>query len=66
MKSDIKNLIFVDCEAYGKSPSTGILTEFGAVAYPSRDTLLRPHDHNPVHDAMGNLEAFERLLNGER
>jgi hypothetical protein len=24
------------------------------------------HDHNPVHDAMGNVEAFERLLNGER
>ncbi len=36
MKKEIKNLIFVDCEAYGKSPSTGILTEFGAVAYPSR------------------------------
>ncbi|MDP2630389.1 MAG: exonuclease [Candidatus Uhrbacteria bacterium] len=25
-----------------------------------------PHDHNPVHDALGNLEAFERLLQGER
>jgi len=25
-----------------------------------------PHDHNPVHDAMGNLEAFERLLKEER
>ena len=24
-----------------------------------------PHDHNPVHDALGNVEAFERLLNGE-
>jgi hypothetical protein len=24
------------------------------------------HDHNPVHDAMGNVEAFARLLNGER
>ncbi len=24
------------------------------------------HDHNPVHDAMGNVEAFERLLAGER
>ena len=21
-----------------------------------------PHDHNPVHDALGNLEAFEVLL----
>ena len=27
---------------------------------------VTPHDHNPVNDAMGNLEAFERLLNGER
>jgi hypothetical protein len=149
----IKNLIFVDCEAEGKSPSTGKLTEFGAVAYPSKATFhgvlvgkkpmeekevfaefeqwvlqvakgerpvfvsdnpafdwqwindgfwrtlgrnpfgysarrigdfyaglvgdftissswkklrITPHDHNPVHDAMGNLEAFERLLNGER
>lgn len=25
-----------------------------------------PHDHNPVHDAMGNVEAFDRMLNGER
>lgn len=24
------------------------------------------HDHNPVHDALGNVEAFERMLNGER
>jgi len=152
-KRNIKTLIFVDCEANGKSPSTGKLTEFGAVAYPSRVTFhgvlvgekamkekevfeefekwvlqvtdglrpvfvsdnpafdwqwindafwrtigrnpfgwsarrigdfyaglvgdfaksnswkklrITPHDHNPVHDAMGNLEAFERLLNGER
>ncbi len=24
------------------------------------------HDHNPVHDAQGNVEAFRRLLEGER
>ena len=24
------------------------------------------HDHNPVNDAMGNVEAFARLLAGER
>ena len=24
------------------------------------------HDHHPVHDALGNAEAFERLLKGER
>jgi hypothetical protein len=27
---------------------------------------VTPHDHNPVHDALGNVEAFERLINGER
>lgn len=25
-----------------------------------------PHDHDPVHDAMGNAEALARLLAGER
>ena len=150
---NVKNLIFEDCEAKGKSPSTGKMTEFGAVAYPSKATFhgmlenkepaeekeifekfdkwlmevlkgekpifmsdnpafdwqwindgfwstlgknpfghsgrrigdfyaglvgdfmdsnswkklrVTLHDHNPVNDAMGNLEAFERLLNGER
>jgi len=29
MNLDIKNLILVNCEVYGKSPSTGMLTEFG-------------------------------------
>lgn len=33
------NLIFVDCEAIGKSPSTGYMTEFGAVSYPKRETF---------------------------
>jgi hypothetical protein len=27
---------------------------------------ITKHDHNPVNDAMGNIEAFERLINGER
>src|SRR3990167_219775 len=135
-------LIFVDCEAYGGCPSTGALTEFGAVAHPSCETFhgmimptmpspenpavstqaphydyslykedsarvfmqfkswiidvsndkgrpifvsdnpafdwhwnntqewkrlrITKHDHNPVHAALGNLEAFNRLLAGER
>ena len=159
-------LVFVDCEAVGPCPGVGELTEFGAVAYPSKATFhgilaeaepdpvnpalsritgcrfssvevftafedwlkentkgrpvfvsdnpaydfqwinygfwsalnrnpfghsarrigdfyaglvgdfyqahqwkklrITPHDHNPVHDAMGNVEAFERLLKGER
>lgn len=145
-----KNLIFVDCEGHGPAPTLNdsALFEFGAVAYPSRQTFhgigatketfenfdkwilsmiekgFRPlfvsdnpaydwqfinyyfhlflgknpfghsarrigdfyaglvgnftdgsswkklrvtvHDHNPVNDAMGNLEAFERILSGER
>jgi hypothetical protein len=24
------------------------------------------HDHNALHDALGNAEAFQRILNGER
>ena len=165
--NNLKHLIFVDCEANGKCPSMGKLTEFGAVAYPSKATFhgvlierkpnpdnpefkietgvvfdekevfekfnawlqevtggekpkfvsdnpafdwqwindsfhrtigsnpfgysarrigdfyagligdfkdasswkrlrLTKHDHHPVHDAMGNLEAFERLIKGDR
>lgn len=28
-----------------------------------RDTV---HDHNPVNDAMGNVEAFRKIMEGER
>ena len=27
---------------------------------------ITKHDHNPVNDAMGNVEAFERIMRGER
>jgi len=27
---------------------------------------ITKHDHNPVNDAMGNCEAFNRMLHGER
>jgi hypothetical protein len=49
----LKNLIFVDCEANGKCPSMGKLTEFGAVAYLSKATFHRaliermPNPENP-------------------
>ena len=57
----------MDCEANGKCPSMGKLTEFGAVAYPSKATFHGVLvEHHPVHDAMGNLEAFERLIKGDR
>ncbi len=120
----IKNLIFVDCEGHGPAPTLNdaVAFEFGAVAYPLKQTFhgtgatketfdwqfinyyfhlflgrnpfghsarrigdfyaglvgdftnasswkklrVTAHDHNPVNDAMGNLEAFERILKGER
>ena len=37
--NNLKNLIFIDCEANGKCPSMGKLTEFGAVAYLSKATF---------------------------
>lgn len=27
---------------------------------------ITKHDHNPVHDALGNAEAFRRIMAGER
>jgi hypothetical protein len=27
-----------------------------------KELRITKHDHNPVNDAMGNLEAFEQLL----
>ena len=27
---------------------------------------VTPHDHNPVNDALGNVEAFTRILAGDR
>ena len=27
---------------------------------------VTPHDHNPVHDCQGNVEAFRRIQAGER
>lgn len=158
----LSRLVFVDTETDGASPSTGVLLEFGAVHYQSRETLhckmyesvgyppkrtrntalspyeafvqfdawlgktvqgrpifvadnlafdwqwindgfhrflghnpfgysgrrindfyaglqgdfgdqnawkklrITDHDHNPVNDAMGNVEAFARILQGER
>lgn len=45
--------------------SAGPVGDFGDSQARKR-LRLTPHDHNPVNDAMGNVEAFARLLNGER
>ncbi len=48
------SLIFVDVEATGKSPINGLMTEFGAVEYKTRQTFhgviweSRPSDENPA------------------
>lgn len=31
-----------------------------------KDLRVTKHDHNPVNDAMGNAEAMERILMGDR
>jgi hypothetical protein len=33
------HLVFVDCEARGRSPVNGVLTEFGAVHYETGETF---------------------------
>jgi hypothetical protein len=43
----------------------GLMGDFGNTQKWKR-LRVTPHTHNPVDDAMGNVEAFERLLRGER
>ena len=51
--------IFVDCEARGTSPVHGVLTEFGAVHYDTRDTFYgrlfhaTPDPENPAISIIG-------------
>jgi len=59
---EIKNLIFVDCEAKGKSPSTGKLTEFGAAAYPLRATFHGILEGKSLDQEKAVFEKFEKWL----
>src|SRR5215468_2649718 len=65
-------LIFVDCEARGISPVNGVLTEFGAVHYDTRDTFhgrlfdATPDPDNPAVSIVGkriasDMEVAERF-----
>jgi hypothetical protein len=51
--------IFVDCEARGTSPVNGVLTEFGAVHYATRETFYgrlfeaAPDPANPAISIVG-------------
>jgi hypothetical protein len=72
----MKNLIFVDCEATGPCPGKGVLTEFGAVDFTSRQSFhgllfdSRPSPDNPAqsevmgqgHDAVEVFTEFEAWL----
>jgi hypothetical protein len=44
----------------------GLCGNFRTPAKKWKRLRVTPHDHNPVHDAMGNLEAFKRMEKGER
>lgn len=43
----------------------GLVGDFNKASRWKRLRITK-HDHNPVNDAMGNVEAFERMLRGER
>ena len=57
--------IFVDCEARGTSPVHGVLTEFGAVHYDTRDTFhgrlfdATPDPGNPAISIVGERIATD-------
>ena len=56
------NLVFVDCEARGKSPVRGVMTEFGAVHYLTRETF-----HGKLEEASPDPEnPAVPLLTGKR
>ncbi len=59
-------LVFVDCEARGISPVHGVLTEFGAVHYDTRDTFhgrlfhATPDPENPAISIVGERVAADK------
>jgi DNA polymerase III epsilon subunit-like protein len=58
--------IFVDCEARGTSPVHGVLTEFGAVHYDTRDSFhgrlfdATPDPDNPAISIVGERMATDK------
>jgi hypothetical protein len=60
-----KPWVFIDCEARGVSPVNGVLTEFGAVHYHTRDTFhgvlfeSRPDPANPAVPLVGERVATD-------
>jgi hypothetical protein len=78
--TDLSNLIFVDVEATGISPFSGVMTEFGAVHYNTRETFhgvihdSKPSEENPAkpvlipnrapHDASMVMTDFDEWIRG--
>ena len=63
------SLIFVDVEAAGISPATGVMTEFGAVDYKSRRTfhgVLYDARLDPENPAISVLDAQQTKRNHEK
>jgi hypothetical protein len=58
---NLKNLIFVDCEARGTSPVNGTMTEFGAVHYLSKTSF-----HGRLYEGTPDPENPARPLVGKR
>ena len=71
----MKNLIFVDCEATGPCPGKGVLTEFGAIVYDTRESFhgvlydSRPSVNPALSEELGNprdavevFSAFSEFL----
>jgi len=58
--------VFVDCEARGTSPVHGVLAEFGAVHYDTRDTFhgrlfdATPDPDNPAISIVGERIATDK------
>jgi len=44
----------------------GLVGDFRTPSYRWKRLRKTKHDHNPVNDAMGNVEALERMIKGER
>lgn len=44
----------------------GLVGDFRTPSHKWKRLRKTKHDHNPVNDAMGNVEALKRMINGER
>ncbi len=74
--ADLMGYVFVDCEATGISPFSGVLTEFGAVDYTTREAFhgilwdsepdpqipAKPRIIGKAHDEHAVFERFDKWL----